>query len=202
MAKTPQKKTGRKSRKIEPIQYRDEKGVRLQVYRRFKEEVDYIPLDHEAMTAMAEMAKKSISRRNGRPPTFESIEELQAGIEAYWDYIIKANQNGVSLIPDVEGLAAYLGVNRETLKEWDRSNYRGFSATIKETFNRIAAIKKQLGLKGQIPPIVMAMDFNNNHGYTQKQELEVTAKTNKYGEEPTEEELRARIEADVIVDDD
>jgi hypothetical protein len=40
--------------------------------------------------------------------------------------------------------------------------------------NQLAYCKKQLALKGKIPPIVFATDFNNNHGYTQKQEIAVS----------------------------
>jgi hypothetical protein len=33
--------------------------------------------------------------------------------------------------------------------------------------NSIAACKKQMALNGEIPPVVFAIDFNNNHDYVQ-----------------------------------
>ena len=42
--------------------------------------------------------------------------------------------------------------------------------------NAIALCKKQLAFTGQIPPVVFAIDFNNNHDYIQsKNQLEVKA---------------------------
>lgn len=156
-----------------PTKYRDERGVRKQAYRRFKEDVDYLPIDQDKMVASLEF-QLLVSKRIGRPPIFETVEELQQEIQDYWEYILKANKEKVTLIPDVEGLASYLCISREALNEWERSNYKGFSATIKATKNSIAAVKKQMAMNGEIPTIVFATDFNNNHGYTQKQEVVVT----------------------------
>lgn len=162
------------TKKNEPTKYRDERGVRKQAYRRFKEDVDYLPIDPDEMVTMLEFEKNNC-KRLGRPPVFSCVEELQGAIEAFWDYLINANKNGNALIPDVEGLASFLGVSRDTLNEWERINFRGFAATIKSTKNSIASCKKQLALHGKIPTIVFATDFNNNHGYIQgAQRLEVT----------------------------
>lgn len=157
--------------------YRTADGQRKLVYRRFQEGEDYLPIAEDELVTMLEFEKNNMQRaakRNGRPPIFESVEELQKQIIAYWDYLAKANREQVKLIPDVEGLCSFLGINRDTLQDWERNNYKGFSGTIKTTKNAIAAFKKQLALKGKIPPIVFATDFNNNHGYTQKQEMIVT----------------------------
>lgn len=178
--------------------YRDERGLRVQTYRRFKEEIDYIPIEPNEMEAMIGLVNNK-AKRNGRPPIFEDIEELQGAIQAFWDYLSEANKAGNCLIPDVEGLCCYLDIARDTLNDWERTNYKGFSATIKSTKNSIAFCKKQLALRGKIPPIVFATDFNNNHGYTQKQEIEVRA-TNPLGDTPNESELRRRIQGGTTQD--
>lgn len=157
--------------------YRTADGQRKLAYRRFQEGEDYLPIAEDELVTMLEFEKNNMQRaakRNGRPPIFESVEQLQEQIIAYWDYLAKANREQVKLIPDVEGLCSFLGINRDTLNDWERNNYKGFSVTIKTTKNAIAAFKKQLALQGKIPPIVFATDFNNNHGYTQKQEMIVT----------------------------
>lgn len=178
---------------------RDERGVRKQEYKRFKKDVDYLPIDSNEMVTILEFSKL-VSKRNGRPPAFESKEELQEAIEGYWDYLIKANKGGNALIPDVEGLGTFIGVCRDTLNEWERSNYKGFSDAVKSAKNAIAACKKQLALHGKIPPIVFATDFNNNHGYTQKQEVVLTP-TNPLGEQKDIEEIRQTYIDSVSIDD-
>lgn len=172
-----------------PVQYRDENGVRKQTYRRYKENVDYLPLEPNEMSAMIGLIQNK--GRIGRPPIFESVEELQGAIQAFWDYIREANEKGNYLIPDVEGLCCYLDINRDTLNEWERSNYRNFSATVKSTKNSIVFCKKQLALRGKIPPIVFATDFNNNHGYTQKQEMVLTP-NNPLGDSPDRQTIAAK----------
>ena len=181
------------------IQYRDEMGVRIQAYRRFKQNVDYIPADCDTMIAMVDVELQK--RKQGRPPKIATIEELDGAIMAYWQYIKDCAERGVALIPDVEGLASFMRISRETLNEWERSNYRGFSATIKEAKNAIASMNKQLAKQGKIPPIVFATDFNNNHGYTQKQEIQLAPPQDPLASVTDPEERRKRIEAAVIEED-
>lgn len=175
---------------------RDERGVRIQSYDRFERGKDYKPATGDEMGEMYRMAKGNMERsqerrkRNGRIK-YETIEELEAGIMAYWDYLAAANEQKLMLIPDVEGLCAFLGITRKTMNLWERDNTRDFADTIEQAKNDIAACKKQIGLQGKIPPLVMAMDFNNNHGYTQRQEVVVTP-NNPLGDAKSNEELLAK----------
>ena len=75
-----------------------------------------------------------------------------------------------------------------------KEDYQGFGALISQFKNDIAGCKKQLGIQGKIPPIMMALDFNNNHGYTQKQTVEI-APANPLGEKADNYELAARYMA-------
>lgn len=179
--------------------YRTAEGQRKLVYRRFKEGEDFLPVEGDELVTMLEFEKQNMERfisHGGRPPTFETVDALQREIVNYWDYLSNANREDVRLIPDIEGLASYLNISRDTLNEWERTNYRGFSDTIKSTKNAIAAFKKQLALHGKIPPIVFATDFNNNHGYTQKQEVTVIP-NNPIGESTGQKELAADYVIDV-----
>lgn len=159
---------------------RDENGVRKNEYKkRYKEGRDYEKQTAQEMTVLCDMMKRGIfgeeetenggrvRHAGGRPRKIETVEELQKGIERYIDYIETKNADGVALIPDVEGLALFLGVSRSTLYEWQNSRPGEFSDTLKRTINAIAAAEKQLGYNGKIPALVLAMNFNNNHGYTQ-----------------------------------
>lgn len=167
---------------------------------RYKKGKDYDEIDPNALSAMYKLARYNMERQKagkigqtGRAPKFETVDQLQDAIMRYWDYLMAANDAAIQLIPDVEGLCSYIGVNRSTLLSWEREDYRGFAETIKQAKNDIAACKKQIGMRGGIPPIVMAMDFNNNHGYTQKQEVIVTP-NNPLGDAATQQELLAKYD--------
>lgn len=162
-----------------PTPYRDEKGVRINTYRRFKEGVHYQAIEPNEMGVIIAMAqgegKELVKKRTGRPALFDTPEELEEAIQAYFDYIIEANDKyQIQLIPDIEGMACFIGTDRETMFKWEQNNLNGLSNTVKRAKNIIAACKKQLALRGKIPPIVFATDMNNNHGYTQKQEVVIT----------------------------
>lgn len=166
---------------------RDAAGVRKNTYSRYKEGKDYEKQTAPEMAAICDMMKIGIfgeeetpegvrvRHAGGRPRKYETVEQLQEGIERYIDYINAQNAAGVALIPDVEGLALFLGVSRSTLYDWQNSRPGEFSDTLKRALNAIAAAQKQLGYKGKIPPLILAMNFNNNHGYTQApQKIEIT----------------------------
>lgn len=172
--------------------YRDEDGIRLQSYRRFKEGIHYEPIDQEQMAALIEFTQHCNKlHRYGRPPTYENLEEFLGVIDAFWDIMNEKNAEGVKIIPDVEGFCCFAGISRETLNVWEGTRHGAFSDTIKSLKNMIAFSKKQLALSGKIPPLTFATDFNNNHGYTQKQEVVLTP-GNPLGEITDPEALKQR----------
>ena len=77
----------------------------------------------------------------------------------------------------------------------------GSADTIKRFKTNIAAYKKQLAFSGKIPPIVFATDFNNNHGYTQQQNIEITA-ARKLEQLPTREDIIKRLPQNTDIDED
>lgn len=190
---------------------RDENGVRKNDYRRFKEGRDYEKQTGPDMVTLCDMMSRGIfgeeeteereKGKGGRPRKYETVEDLQEGIKKYLVYIAEKNAAGVALIPDVEGLALFLGVSRSTLYEWQNSRPGEYSDTIKRTLNAIAAAKKQLALMGKIPPLVFATDFNNNHGYTQQQNIEITA-ARKLEQLPTKEDIIKRLPQNTDIDED
>ena len=71
-------------------------------------------------------------------------------------------------IPDLKGLCCFLDISREAFFELaSDERYRGKAES---ALCRIAAYKKQLAMKGDIPPTVFCFDFKNNHGYSDKPE--------------------------------
>lgn len=179
---------------------RNELGIRIQEYSDFERGRDYKPATGDELTELYRMARENMERsktwRHGARKgivRFQTVEELEENIIGYWNYLAAANEQKLMLIPDIEGMCAFLGITRKTLNEWEREDTNGFASTIAQAKNDIAACKKQIGLQGKIPPLVMAMDFNNNHGYTQRQEVVVTP-NNPLGDAASNEELLARYE--------
>jgi hypothetical protein len=108
----------------------------------------------------------------GRPPKFETPEDLENQIELFFDYCEEVDE-----VPDVEGLAVYLDTTRKTLWEYEKKDE--FSNTIKRCKDKIFHKKKQLAFKGKINPTVFIFDAKNNHEYTDKQELDHTSQGEK-----------------------
>lgn len=131
------------------------------------------------------------ARRKGTPkqPMFKSVEDLHTCIKAYWDYVAVANEKGIRLVPDVEGVASFLGISRGTLIKWEQTNYQDWGEELARLRTDIASVKKQLAFNGKIPPIVFATDFNNNHDYKQKQDTVIVA-TSPFGNEPSIESIK------------
>ncbi len=173
--------------------YRDEDGNRLQTYKRFKEGVDYEPIDQEQMTALIEFAQHCHRvHKTGNRPQYDDIEVFFGICDAYWDVLREKNESGIKIIPDVEGFCSFAGISRETLNQWENTRQGAYSDAIKTLKNQFAFVKKQLALSGKIPPIVFATDFNNNHHYinTSKQDININAQPNPLGEriDPAERE--------------
>lgn len=146
----------------------------------------------EEMRAIYALAIQNMRRRKGGgTPKYESVEELEEAIIAYWEYLDVQMRDGVEVMPDVEGLCTFLGVDRVTLNGWEKNDYRGFRSVIGQAKNDIAAGKKQLALRGRVAPLFAVADFNNNHGYTQKQEV-VVAPVNPLGEQQATPQIMER----------
>lgn len=183
---------------------RDAQGVRKQNYKRFQEGRDYEPTEAEKTAALCDMFRKGffdieetpdggeVRRKPGRPRKYEDLGEFVDVVGRYIDYIESKAAEGVRLIPDIEGFCAFAGISRDTLNDWERTRPGEYSDTIKRLKNAIAAFKKQLALSGKIPPLVFATDFNNNHGYTQMQRIEMTA-TRKLDELPEKADILKRL---------
>jgi hypothetical protein len=178
---------------------RDEKGVRKQVYKRDK---GLIPVNGEETEALMNIMKRQFLPETYRKTyKYEDIQEFRAEITSYFDYIADSNNIGAKLIPDIEGFCCYAGICRDTLNDWEHTRNPEFIEVIRAFKNAVASYKKQLALKGKIPPIVFATDFNNNHGYTQKQEINLTT-PNMLQPTMSMEEIAEKVKSDVVIDAD
>lgn len=154
---------------------RNERGARLQKYVRFKEGQDYERMEIPPMLEMMALAKANIEdfSRKGHGAKYESIQDFIKMSEDYFNYLADCVEDKVFLIPDIEGFCVFLGIDRQTLLLWERTRGATWLGAIQMIKNQIAAVKKQLALTGKIPPMVFAIDFNNNHDYVQQQKVTV-----------------------------
>lgn len=94
----------------------------------------------------------------GQPPCFESEEELQKGIEDYFNscFVFETDENGVVIgarwakKPTLSGLAIHLGVARETI--WNYSKSDRYFHTIKRAKDIITNFTEELLIEGKNIP--------------------------------------------------
>lgn len=108
--------------------------------------------------------------RRVRETSFSCGAELAGAIDAYWCFVMDLAEMGHTTVPDVEQLASFLGVTRNTLKRWQRGEDNiEFVDVVNIAFNDIASVQKQLGMQGKLSPIMIMASLNNDHGYIQNQ---------------------------------
>jgi hypothetical protein len=107
----------------------------------------------------------------GRPPKFESPDQLY---EMFLEWKAEVTKEGNDEIPDVEGLCIYLDTARQTLFDYERKPE--YSDTIKRIKDWIIYKKKQLAMRGKIPPAIYIFDAKNNAGYVDRTEQNLHVK--------------------------
>ena len=151
-------------------------------YKRFEVGADYEPLGENDLKPIIAIGLNELNKRKaGRKPKFENNENglndfCEKTIE-YLQHVQKVNENPdftKRLIPDIESWAAYLGITRKTINEYELTRGKEWAETIAQIKNIIAACKKQLLLTSKIPAVVGIFDFTNNHGYINSSEFKLT----------------------------
>lgn len=213
MSEKGKEKTGQDEEKKKPAA-RDPRGVRINNYsettngrqsnQKGDPEQTRVLLETFRRGFLGEVKTEEggvVVQRRGQPPKYPTISSFVDAINDYLEYINDTfNNTGVELIPDVEGLCAFIGISRDTLNEWERSRPPEYSDVIKAVKTQIAAYKKQLGMQGRIPAVVLAIDFNNNHGYLQQQTIDIRA-TNKAQELPSAEDIVKKLPKKDLTED-
>ena len=102
----------------------------------------------------------------GRPPKYESPEELEKAVEAYFDEcVIKKD------IPIQSGLAYSLGfASRQSL--YDYAQKEQYSYIIGRAKLRCEDELNQAALKGEANPSIAKLNLATNYGYSEKQMIE------------------------------
>ena len=99
--------------------------------------------------------------------------------------------------PTVSGMALALGVDRKTLYDWSRGNYRDVthSPIVKKAMNVLDALWEDYMMNGKINPVSGIFLGKNHFGYTDKQEI-VVKPENPLGEQKSPDEIKQRYLAE------
>lgn len=163
------------------------------------------PDDVQPINTMITAALKNLG---GRPATYANNEAgLKAFVEnslSYFDYISQANSKidepKRQLILDVDSWVIFLGISRNTLKEYSKRNDT-WNKTITLFRDAIGSSKKQLAMHNLIPSIMAIFDLTNNHGYINASEFKLTANETETKENHNDLESRI-LDAGLVWDND
>ncbi|MDE1867460.1 MAG: DNA-packaging protein [Thaumarchaeota archaeon] len=121
----------------------------------------------------------------GRPPKYNTVEELEARIEEYFNYCdnktkeVHSEKLGDMILPDPEpytmaGLAYWVGLSRQGLIEYKNKN-KEFSDAIKKARNRVEAdVERRMSHKDTFTPGLI-FNAKNNFGWKDKTETDITS---------------------------
>lgn len=104
-------------------------------------------------------------------------EKLYDVAQAYFENIVEANENGITIVPDIEDFCTFAHISRNVFLGYRRSDDPDMADTANNIATAIASCKKQNAYAGLINPISFAMDMNNNHDYVQSR-TETTINSN------------------------
>lgn len=109
----------------------------------------------------------------GRPLAFESVEELTELIESYFITDAFTGEGADRrFVPTVAGLAYYLDVATETLRDYGTKDE--YSATVKRAKQRIEISLEQRLVGNSVTGTIF--NLKNNFGWKDKSEQDITAK--------------------------
>ena len=108
----------------------------------------------------------TINNRFRRRITY-TPETLYDIAQEYFENIVESNENGITIIPDIEDFCTFAHISRPVFLKYRRSDDPDMAEVANNIATAIASCKKQNAFAGLINPISFAMDMNNNHDYVQ-----------------------------------
>lgn len=124
----------------------------------------------------------AIGNDGGRPLAFDSEEELEERISAFFEsddaYIIDYEDGNEKkkFAPTLSGLALFLGVDRSTLHNYSKKEE--YFHTIKNARTRIEAHLEKKLYGNNVTGLIF--NLKNNFGWKDKQDIDLTSKGTTY----------------------
>lgn len=174
--------------------------------RRYREiEKDINPDDIQPINSMICACVKNTK---GRPAIYPNNDNgldsfVQNSIN-YFEYVENANSQieepKRQLILDIDSWCVYLGISRNTLKEYQQRS-ESWNKTISYFRDVIGSSKKQLAMHGLIPTVMAIFDLSNNHNYYNVSEYKLTTESATKKPEEDRKSLEERVaEAGLVWD--
>lgn len=133
----------------------------------------------------------------GRPPAFNSIEQLDSDIKSFLELCQKT-----TTIPTVIGLATWLGVNKDTLYAHANNPNSIFSDSVKNFIDLCHMSLENGAIDGKVNPVTYIFMGKNYFGLSDSKDIKVSA-TNTQGSpnaEETASALRKQLENETTVE--
>lgn len=137
----------------------------------------------------------SVMRWYGRKPV-KTDEECAERLNEFFRTLAETGE-----LPSTEKLALALGVTRQSIWNWENGIKASAERTqmIQQAKELLAAMDAELVSRGKIPQVTYIFRAKNFFGMKDQTDVVVTP-NNPIGAEVSENELRKRIEGDVIID--
>jgi len=131
----------------------------------------------ENMFGQVEVGDDVIIHNLKRKRVTYTPQTLYEKAQEYFENIVDANKEGVTIIPDIEDFCVFAHISRDMFMKYRRSDDAEMAGVANNIATAIASCKKQNAYAGLINPISFAMDMNNNHDYVQSK-TEATINSN------------------------
>jgi hypothetical protein len=144
------------------------------------------------------LSKKLFAVYNWPKINIDDDKQVEDRINLYFDYCVQAG-----LKPMVEGLALALGISRKTLYDWESGYSRLESSPtrsdmVKKAKDYIAFLLSNYAMDNKVFPATWIFYAKNFFGMTDKQEIEIMAKSPL--DELPMDEIEKRIPKNLPVD--
>ena len=183
--------------RVEGITFSDEEQkIRAQTREKWLAEREDRVYGTNKLSQVTGAILKNRSRNPGiREREFNCGAELAGAIDAYWQGLFIDQERGADVMPDVEALADFLGITRDTLLRWGRGEDNlEFVPPIQLAMSEIATAKKQRAFSDKVNGLVYLNDMQNNHGYLANQKSgEVQLNVRLKHELPSIEQLNRQM---------
>ena len=165
----------------------------------------------ENMFGRVEVDDDTTIHNNGRRKRITyTPTSLYEKAEEYFENIMRANEDGIVIVPDIEDFCVFAHISRTLFIKYRRSDDIEMAEVANNIATAIASCKKQNAFAGLINPISFAMDMNNNHDYVQsKTETTINSNISLQQVETNIQDIASRIPVEdiprlegEIVDDD
>lgn len=153
----------------------------------------------ENMFGMVDLGDDVVISNRRRKRVTYTPNTLFEKAQEYFENIVEANSNEVTIIPDIEDFCTFAHISRGMFLKYRRSDDIEMAEVANNIATVIASCKKQTAYAGLINPIAFAMDMNNNHDYVQsKTETNINSNISVQQVETNIAEIARRIPVEDI----